>query len=105
MTSDDEIGSNSKKPVPKPEMATGQTRAKSLDDLPPALLATIMAKLDVASIFSAASTCTAFRTCASQLLSFLPTIHLLVSQFLFLIKPRPLFGCREYGRERKHIKP
>jgi hypothetical protein len=64
-------------------MATGETRAKSLDHLPPELLATIMAKLDVASICSAASTCTAFRACASQL----PTFHLLVSHFLFLIKP------------------
>lgn len=84
MTIDHEILSSSK-PVPKPEMETGNTGAKRLDHLPPELLATIMAKLDVASICSAASTCTVFRACASQLL--FPTFHLLVSHFLFLIKP------------------
>ncbi|XP_041014466.1 F-box/LRR-repeat protein 10-like [Juglans microcarpa x Juglans regia] len=69
-------------------MATGETRAKSLDLLPPAILATIMTKLDVGSICCAASTCTAFRTCASQILSFLPTFHLVdIAPSIDLLRP------------------
>ncbi|KAL7156360.1 hypothetical protein ABFS83_02G004100 [Erythranthe nasuta] len=44
--------------------------------LPSALIATIMIKLDVSSILSLASTCTAFRSCALHILSFLPNFHL-----------------------------
>ncbi|KAG6709177.1 hypothetical protein I3842_06G119000 [Carya illinoinensis] len=69
-------------------MATSETRAKSLDLLPTAILATIMTKLDVGSICCAASTCTAFRTCASQILSFLPTFHLLdIAPSIDLLRP------------------
>ncbi|RYR36942.1 hypothetical protein Ahy_A09g041887 isoform A [Arachis hypogaea] len=49
----------------------------SLDELPSALLATIMTKLDIASICSLASTSSTFRSCAKHILSFLPTFHLL----------------------------
>ncbi|EXB93814.1 F-box/LRR-repeat protein 10 [Morus notabilis] len=49
---------------------------EGLDLLPSALLATIFTKLDVPSICSCASTCKTFRSCASQILSFLPTFHL-----------------------------
>ncbi|KAK7280611.1 hypothetical protein RJT34_25676 [Clitoria ternatea] len=48
-----------------------------LDHLPQALLATIMTKLDIASICSLASTSSTFRFCAHHILSFLPTFHLL----------------------------
>ncbi|XP_065866328.1 F-box/LRR-repeat protein 10 isoform X1 [Euphorbia lathyris] len=56
-------------------MANGQDEA-SLDQLPAALVATVMTKLDVASICSVASTCKTFRTCASHILTFIPNFHL-----------------------------
>ncbi|KAF5449038.1 hypothetical protein F2P56_029526 [Juglans regia] len=69
-------------------MGTNEPREKRLELLPPALLATIMTKLDVGSICCAASTCTAFRTCASQILSFLPTFHLLdIAPSVDLLRP------------------
>nr|KYP69212.1 F-box/LRR-repeat protein 10 [Cajanus cajan] len=49
----------------------------SLDGLPSALVATIMTKLDIASICSLASTSSALRSCARHILSFLPSFHLL----------------------------
>ncbi|OIW12748.1 hypothetical protein TanjilG_24681 [Lupinus angustifolius] len=48
-----------------------------LDELPSALLATIMTKLDIASICSLASTSSTFRSCAKQILSFISNFHLL----------------------------
>ncbi|XP_027365939.1 F-box/LRR-repeat protein 10 [Abrus precatorius] len=48
-----------------------------LDQLPRALLGTVMTKLDIASICSLASTSSTFRSCAKHILSFLPTFHLL----------------------------
>uniref|UniRef100_A0A9I9E2J0 F-box domain-containing protein n=1 Tax=Cucumis melo TaxID=3656 RepID=A0A9I9E2J0_CUCME len=59
-------------------MADGDGSVKSLDLLPSAVLATIMTKLDLPSICSLASTCRIFHSCASQILNFLPTFHLLV---------------------------
>lgn len=53
--------------------------ADSLDQLPAALLGTIMTKLDVSSLCSVAATCKALNLSASQILSFLPNFHLLVS--------------------------
>ncbi|KAG8644105.1 hypothetical protein MANES_11G098300v8 [Manihot esculenta] len=49
---------------------------ESFDQLPAALLATIMTKLDVASICSVASTCKIFKACASHILTFIPNFHL-----------------------------
>lgn len=60
-------------------MAAAETSGKSLDQLPAALLCTIITKLDVASISSVAATCSTFRACAAQILSFLTSFHLLVS--------------------------
>ncbi|KAK9164615.1 hypothetical protein Syun_005517 [Stephania yunnanensis] len=48
-----------------------------LDQLPSALLDSIMSKLDVVSICHVSITCKAFRSCASQILSFIPNFHLL----------------------------
>ncbi|KZV15506.1 F-box/RNI-like superfamily protein isoform 1 [Dorcoceras hygrometricum] len=48
-----------------------------LEQLSSALLATIMTKLDVPSIQSMASTCKTFRSCATDMLSFIPNFHLL----------------------------
>ncbi|XP_028768127.1 F-box/LRR-repeat protein 10 [Neltuma alba] len=58
-------------------MAKGEGSEMSLDQLPSALLATIFTKLDISSICSVASTCSAFKSCASHILSFLPNFHLL----------------------------
>ncbi|XP_030450295.1 F-box/LRR-repeat protein 10 isoform X1 [Syzygium oleosum] len=59
-----------------------------LDQLPSALLATIMMKLDVSSICSAGSTCKTFRHCASHVLSFIPSIHLLeIAPSIELLRP------------------
>lgn len=55
----------------------GEGKMMGLEQLPLALLGTIMAKLDVASICSLASTCRTFKSCASHILTFLPSIHLL----------------------------
>ncbi|XP_030943634.1 F-box/LRR-repeat protein 10 [Quercus lobata] len=64
------------------------TEPRSLDSLPPALIATIMTKLDVSSVRSAASTCTTFRSSASHILSFLPTFHLLdIAVSVDLLRP------------------
>jgi hypothetical protein len=59
----------------------------SLDQLPGTVLATIISKLDVASICSVASTCKTFNACASHILTFIPSFHLLVSQSLRHEKP------------------
>ncbi|KAM1031356.1 hypothetical protein ACFX2C_035156 [Malus domestica] len=60
----------------------------SLDHLPSALLATIMTKLDVASVCSVASTCTAFKACASHILSFIPSFHILeIAPSMELLRP------------------
>lgn len=55
----------------------GEGEKTGLEQLPLALLGTIMAKLDVASICSLASTCRTFKSCASHILTFLPSVHLL----------------------------
>ncbi|PNX56578.1 F-box/LRR-repeat protein 10-like, partial [Trifolium pratense] len=55
-------------------MAT--TEEVKLDQLPYALLATIMTKLDIASVCSLSATSSTFRSCAKQILSFLPNFHL-----------------------------
>jgi len=61
----------------------------SLEGLPSALVATVMTKLDIASICSLASTSSAFRSCGRHILSFLPSFNLLVPfsllTFFFLI--------------------
>jgi hypothetical protein len=59
----------------------------SLDQLPATVLETIVSKLDVASICSVASTCKTFNACASHILTFIPSFHLLVSQSLRHEKP------------------
>ncbi|XP_031131099.1 F-box/LRR-repeat protein 10 [Ipomoea triloba] len=56
---------------------SGRENEISLDSLPSALLATMMTKLDVPSIRSIACTCKTFYSCASHILSFLPSFHLL----------------------------
>ncbi|EOX97552.1 hypothetical protein QUC31_015636 [Theobroma cacao] len=67
-------------------MASGSV--ESLDQLPTALLATIMTKLDISSISSLAVTCRNFNSCASHILSFLPNFHILdISPSMELIKP------------------
>ncbi|XP_042059536.1 F-box/LRR-repeat protein 10-like, partial [Salvia splendens] len=55
---------------------SARTGILGLDHLPSALMATIMTKLDIPSILSLASTCTACRSCAAEILSFLPNFHL-----------------------------
>ncbi|KAJ6708076.1 RNI-LIKE SUPERFAMILY PROTEIN-RELATED [Salix viminalis] len=50
---------------------------ESLDQLPGTVLGTIISKLDVASICSVASTCKTFNACASHILTFIPSFHLL----------------------------
>ncbi|CAN1771021.1 F-box/LRR-repeat protein 10 [Linum perenne] len=54
-----------------------ESEGERLDQMPGALLCTIMSKLDVGSICSIASTCTAFRASASHLFGFIPNFHLL----------------------------
>ncbi|KAL0560974.1 hypothetical protein IC582_001392 [Cucumis melo] len=69
-------------------MADGDGSVKSLDLLPSAVLATIMTKLDLPSICSLASTCRIFHSCASQILNFLPTFHLLeISPTVEFLRP------------------
>ncbi|KAK9286557.1 hypothetical protein L1049_014956 [Liquidambar formosana] len=58
-------------------MANIEDDGRSIEQLPSALLATIVTKLDVTSICSVASTCRTFKACALQSLSFLPNFHLL----------------------------
>ncbi|KAF7847295.1 hypothetical protein BT93_L3112 [Corymbia citriodora subsp. variegata] len=72
-----------------------EARIVGLDQLPAALLATIMMMLDLSSICSAGSTCKTFRHCASHVLSFIPSIHLLeiapsVEVLRPLLPPNPL---------------
>ncbi|XWS67687.1 hypothetical protein CRYUN_Cryun04dG0027200 [Craigia yunnanensis] len=67
-------------------MATGSV--ESLDQLPMALLATIMTKLDISSFCLLAVTCRTSNLCASHILSFLPNFHILdISPSMELIKP------------------
>ncbi|XP_038995414.1 F-box/LRR-repeat protein 10-like [Hibiscus syriacus] len=67
-------------------MASGSV--ESLDQLPTALLATIMTKLDISSICSLAVTCRTFNSCAFHILSFLPNFHILeISPSMGLMKP------------------
>lgn len=75
-------------------MANCEVDGRSMEQLPSALLATIMTKLDVSSICSVASTCKTFNTCASQILSFLPNFNLLdvalsVDLLRHLLPPNP----------------
>ncbi|XP_050231662.1 F-box/LRR-repeat protein 10 [Mercurialis annua] len=49
---------------------------EGLDQLPAALIATVMTKLDMASICSVACTCKTFSLCASHILTFIPNFHL-----------------------------
>ncbi|KAL5561263.1 hypothetical protein UlMin_031010 [Ulmus minor] len=73
---------------------------ESLDLLPSALLATIIAKLDVASICSCASTCKTFNACISQILSFIPTFQLIeIAPSMDLL--RPLMPPNPYLRSLK----
>lgn len=73
---------------------------EGLEDLPWALLATIMTKLDVASICSLAATCKAFQACSSQILSFLPRFHLIdIAPTVDLL--RPLLPPNPYLRSMK----
>lgn len=81
-------------------MADAETSGKSLDQLPAALLCTIITKLDVASICSVAATCSTFRACATQILSFLTSFHLLdIALSLEII--RPLLPPNPYVRSLK----
>ncbi|KAE8659442.1 F-box/RNI-like superfamily protein isoform 2 [Hibiscus syriacus] len=67
-------------------MASGSV--ESLDQLPAALLAIIMTKLDISSICSLAVTCRTFNSCAFHILSFLPNFHILeISPSMGLMKP------------------
>ncbi|KAJ4962323.1 hypothetical protein NE237_022262 [Protea cynaroides] len=69
-------------------MATIVANTQGLEFLPSALLATIMAKLDVASICSVASTCKTLNACVSQIFSFLPNFHLLeIAAPINLLRP------------------
>ncbi|KAJ8765107.1 hypothetical protein K2173_010591 [Erythroxylum novogranatense] len=65
-----------------------ENREESLDQLPATLLATVMTKLDMASLFSLASTCRTFRGCASHILTFLPNFELLdIAPTINLLRP------------------
>ncbi|XP_048430192.1 F-box/LRR-repeat protein 10-like isoform X2 [Pyrus x bretschneideri] len=62
--------------------------SSSIGSLPSALLATIMTKLDVTSFCSVASTSTAFKACASHILSFIPSFHILeIAPSMELLRP------------------
>lgn len=81
-------------------MANSEAAGGALEQLPAALLATIMTKLDVSSIRSLASTCTTIRSCASQIFHFLPNFHLLdVALSINLL--RPLLPPNPYLRSLK----
>ncbi|KAF9621737.1 hypothetical protein IFM89_027591 [Coptis chinensis] len=81
-------------------MVSKATEAGGLDLLPTALLASIMTKLDIPSICSAAATCKTFNACVSQILSFLPNFHLLdVAPSINLL--RPLLPPNPYLRSLK----
>ncbi|KAK6916771.1 F-box domain [Dillenia turbinata] len=65
-----------------------------LESLPLAILSSIMIKLDVASVCSLSSTCNTFRSCSSQIFSFLPSFHLLdiaptIELLRHLLPPNP----------------
>ncbi|KAJ6395641.1 hypothetical protein OIU77_020823 [Salix suchowensis] len=61
---------------------------ESLDQLPGTVLGTIISKLDVASICSVASTCKTFNACASHILTFIPSFHLLdIAPSIDLLRP------------------
>ncbi|KAK4754805.1 hypothetical protein SAY87_008562 [Trapa incisa] len=78
----------------------GSTRSTVLEELPSAVLATIMAKLDLSSLCSARSTCKTFRSCASHVLSFLPSFHLVdIAPRVDLL--RPLLHPNPYLRSLK----
>ncbi|KAL6963651.1 hypothetical protein U1Q18_034658 [Sarracenia purpurea var. burkii] len=69
-------------------MANPDPEFQSMEVLPMALLATIMTKLDIPSICSVASTCKTFKACASHIVSFLPTFHLLdIAPSFDLLRP------------------
>ncbi|KAK4849160.1 hypothetical protein QYF36_021550 [Acer negundo] len=64
------------------------SNGKRIDQLPEALLGVIMTKLDVASICSVTATCSNFKSCTSQILSFLTHFHLLdVAPSMGIIRP------------------
>lgn len=67
-------------------MANDESFRHSLDQLPPAVLCTIITKLDLASICSVAATCSTFKDCVSQILSFLSVFQILVSFAMFFFK-------------------
>ncbi|KAL1811099.1 hypothetical protein ACET3Z_021164 [Daucus carota] len=71
-----------------PQPAPPSSPSETLDLLPIALLGTILTKLDIPSICSAASTCKSFNSSASTILSFLPHFHLLdVAPSIGLLRP------------------
>lgn len=74
----------------------GSNEEMGLDQLPSALVATIMSKLDIASICSLASTSSTFRSCARHILSFLPTFHLLVPISLSPFLNQPTLPFRKF---------
>ncbi|EHA8590769.1 putative F-box/LRR-repeat protein 10 [Cocos nucifera] len=56
--------------------------------LPATVLATVLSRLDLRSLCSAAATCRSLRACASHTLSFLPSFHLLdIAPTLDLLRP------------------
>ncbi|CBI37811.3 unnamed protein product, partial [Vitis vinifera] len=86
--------------IGRERMANSEAAGGALEQLPAALLATIMTKLDVSSIRSLASTCTTIRSCASQIFHFLPNFHLLdVALSINLL--RPLLPPNPYLRSLK----
>lgn len=88
----------------------GSSSLIGLEELPSAVLASIMAKLDVSSICSVRSTCKTFRSCASHVLSFLPSFHLLVCHasypfpLIVLVLARCFISCMYSLKERKLMK-
>ncbi|KAJ0011288.1 hypothetical protein Pint_34210 [Pistacia integerrima] len=69
-------------------MANAESFRHSLDQLPPAVLCTIITKLDVASICSVAATCSTFKDCVSQILSFLSVFQILdVAPSMEIMRP------------------
>ncbi|KAH8510462.1 hypothetical protein H0E87_008137 [Populus deltoides] len=73
---------------PEEEEEEQEEEEESLDQLPGTVLATIISKLDVASICSVASTCKTFNACASHILTFIPSFHLLdIAPSIDLLKP------------------
>ncbi|KAI3690365.1 hypothetical protein L2E82_48383 [Cichorium intybus] len=58
----------------------------SLDQLSSEVVATIMTKLDVASICAISFTCRSFRVCAQDIFKFLPNLHLLKREIAALME-------------------